>query len=48
MPVEDYGTPSRLQDEGTTWTPDMILGITEECEADKKRLCADVKPGNHR
>jgi hypothetical protein len=48
VPVEDYGTPSRLQDEGTMWTPDMILGITEECEADKKRLCADVKPGNHR
>lgn len=48
VPIEDYGTPSRLQDEGTMWTPDMILGITEECEADKKRLCADVKPGNHR
>merc|ERR1719473_2380371 len=34
----DYG--------GVEW--DGIAALSAECEEDKKRLCADVKPGDHR
>ena len=38
-----------MQPQQQAWGEDVIIpGISEECEADKKRLCADVKPGNHR
>eukprot|EP00937_MAST-01D_sp_MAST-1D-sp2_P005080 g5080.t1 len=42
--VYDYGGEP-------AWNPnpwDGIPGVTEECEADKKRLCSDVKPGGGR
>jgi hypothetical protein len=32
---------------GAEWTPAMN-GLAPECEEDKKRLCADVKPGGGR
>ena len=46
--VDNYQTPSNLFNDANPWTADQILGITAECEADKKKHCSDIKPGGHR